>query len=169
MRSARSRPRGFTFIELVVTLALLGVVAMSTLPLYGVVSTRMKEAELRQDLRVLRAALDAYKAAVDGGQIPRAPNDSGYPPSLELLVQGVEVSPPGALNADGTPAVKRLVFLRSVPRDPFHPDTSVPAAATWATRAYGSPPDAPSSGPDVFDVASTSPRTGSNGIPYSQW
>lgn len=161
--------RGFTLIELVVTLALVSVLAMTALPLYEVVGTRLKESELRNALRTLRTGLDAYKAAVDGGQIPRAANESGYPPSLEILVQGVEVSLPGAVNADGTPAVKRLVFLRSIPRDPFHTDPAVPAAATWATRAYGSPPDAPAGGPDVFDVASLSPRTGTNGIPYAQW
>lgn len=161
--------RGFTLIELVVTLALVSVLAMTALPLYEVVGTRLKESELRGALRTLRAALDAYKGAADSGQIKREANDSGYPPSLEILVQGIDVGVPGAVNADGTPAVKKLVFLRSIPRDPFHTDPKVPAAATWATRAYGSPPDAPVAGADVFDVASTSARVGSNGIPYDQW
>jgi general secretion pathway protein G len=162
---------GFTFIELVVTLALLGVIAMSALPLFEVTGTRMREAELRQALRTIRSALDAYKAAVDLGQIARETGQSGYPPSLEVLVQGIEVvAPPNAVTADGShPMPKLLVFLRQVPRDPFFADPSVAAAQTWRTRAYGSPPDNPQPGDDVFDVSSTSTRVGLNGIPYSDW
>jgi general secretion pathway protein G len=165
------RARGFTFIELVVTLALLGVVAMSVLPLYEVIGTRMREAELRQALRTLRVALDSYKAAVDQGQIAHETGQSGYPPSLDILVQGVDVvTPPNAVTADGKHQLPtRLVFLRQLPRDPFHPDPSVPAAQTWQTRAYGSPPDNPQPGDDVYDVASTSSRIGLNGIPYREW
>lgn len=166
----RRGARGFTFIELVVTLALVSVVALSVLPLFEVVATRMREAELRQALRGLRTALDAYKAAVDQGQIPREPGQSGYPPSLEILVQGVDLSTgPNAVGADGRPALRRLVFLRQLPRDPFSTDPGVPAARTWRLRAYGSPPDNPQAGDDVFDVSSTSTRIGLNGIPYGDW
>jgi general secretion pathway protein G len=161
--------RGFTFIELVVTLALVGVVASAVLPLYEVVSTRMKEAELRLALRTLRSALDAYKAAADQGQFPKESGQSGYPPSLDILVQGVDLAAANATTADGRPAPKRLVWLRQVPRDPFNPDVSLPAAQTWRTRAYGSPPDDPQPGDDVFDVTSSSTRVGLNGIPYSAW
>jgi general secretion pathway protein G len=165
------RASGFTFIELMVTLALLGVLAMSTLPLFEVTATRMRESELRQSLRTLRAALDAYKAAVDQGQIARETGQSGYPPSLEILVEGVDVvNATNAVAADGArPLPKRLYFLRQIPRDPFHPDASVPAAQTWRTRAYGSPPDNPQPGDDVFDVTSSSTRVGLNGVPYAAW
>lgn len=167
-RPAR-RSRGFTFIELVVTLALVSVVALSVLPLSEIVSTRMRETELRTALRTLRSALDAYKAAVDQGQIARETGQSGYPPSLEILAQGVTVSATNAAALTGADAPRRLVFLRQVPRDPFNLDVSVPAAQTWRTRAYGSPPDNPQAGDDVFDVSSASPRLGLNGIPYSDW
>ena len=157
------RTRGFTLIELVVTLALVSVVALTALPLYEVTATRMKEVELRNALRVIRTALDAYKTAVDAGQISRSALESGYPPSLETLVNGVENTQASA----GGPA--RLVFLRNVPLDPFATDAALPPAQQWVTRSYGSPPDDPQSGPDVFDIASSSARVGSNGLPYRQW
>ena len=157
------RTRGFTLIELVVTLALVGVVALTALPLYEVTATRMKEVELRGALRTIRTALDAYKTATESGQIARTALESGYPPTLEVLVEGVEA----AHETPGAPA--RVVFLRQIPRDPFTPDASVAPAQQWVTRSYGSPPDDPQSGTDVFDVASNSPRVGSNGVPYRQW
>ena len=167
MRQARRN--GFTLIELVITLALVGLITMTALPMYGVVSTRLKESELRAALRSLRGAMDAYKAVWDSGQIPHKDGESGYPPSLEVLVQGVEVGIKDATTLTGEAATRRVVFLRQVPRDPFHTDASVPAAQTWRTRAYGSSTDDPQSGADVFDVASMSARVGLNGVPYGQW
>ena len=169
LRTVTRPQRGFTLVELVVTLALVGLVAMTSLPMYDVVVTRLKESELRQSLRNFREALDAYKAAADTGQIAKAAGDSGYPPSLEVLVQGVEAGVQGATTLTGQQAPQRLVFLRQIPRDPFHPDPTVPAAQTWRTRAYASPADHPHSGDDVFDVTSSSTRIGLNGQPYNTW
>lgn len=166
---ARRQRAGFTLIELVITLALVGLLASAALPLYEVVATRMKESELRSALRTIRSALDAYRAAVDNGQIKRQAGDSGYPPNLDVLAQGVEIGDPTATTLTGEKITRRLVFLRRVPRDPFAIDPNASPADTWVTRSYGSPPDAPQPGPDVFDVASASPRTGLNGIPYRQW
>ena len=168
--NAAARPaRGFTLIEMVVTLALVGLLAMAASPLYQVTTTRLKESELRVALRTLRTALDAYKAASDAGQIPRQPGESGYPPNLDVLVQGVEVRQPGTVGLGGDPETRRIMFLRQIPRDPFHTDPNVAAAGTWRTRAYGTPPDEPQPGADVFDVTSASARTGLNGVPYGQW
>jgi len=80
--------RGFTLIELVVTLALVGLVAYVSVPLFEVTSTRMREAELRSALRQIRTAIDAYKVAADTGVIEKGATDSGYPPSLQVLVEG---------------------------------------------------------------------------------
>lgn len=153
---------GFTLIEMVVTLALVGVLALAALPLYEVTMTRVRESELRIALRTIRTALDAYKSAVDTGQLGKRALDSGYPPSLDTLAAGVDAA------GDGS-GQKRIVFLRQIPRDPFASDPAAPAAQQWATRSYGSPPDDPQPGGDVFDVASRSPRVGSNGVPYRQW
>jgi len=154
-------PRGFTLIELLVTLVLVGLLASISVPLYEVTSTRLREAELRAALRQIRTAIDAYKSAVDAGLIVKGATESGYPPSLEVLVQGIDTQNLGI--------GRRLVFLRQVPRDPFFLEQATPAAQQWATRSYGSGPDDPQPGDDVYDVASRSARVGLNGIHYREW
>lgn len=161
--------RGFTLVEMVITLALVGLLAMTAVPLYEVTSTRLKESELRVNLRLIRNALDAYKTASDQGQIPRAAGDSGYPPSLDILVQGVDVGTPGAVNADGSPAVHHVFFLRRIPRDPFVADPATAPADSWQLRSYASSADDPQPGADVYDVSSRSNRIGLNGLAYKQW
>jgi general secretion pathway protein G len=106
MRSRRPSPppRGFTLIELVVTLALVGVMAMVAVPLYEVTAIRMKEMELRSALRQIRTALDAYKDAADSGKIQKDPSDSGYPPTLKVLVDGVDAQQ----NAGGLGSVSSM-------------------------------------------------------------
>lgn len=153
--------RGFTLIELLVTLVLVGLVASISVPLYEVTSTRLREAELRAALRQIRIAIDAYKAAADSGLIAKSVTESGYPPSLEVLVQGIEVQ--------NVADRRRIVFLRQVPRDPFFFEQATPPSQHWALRSYGSPPDDPRAGNDVFDVASRSTRVGLNGVAYHEW
>ncbi len=156
-----SRETGFTLIELVITVAIIGVLATAVLPMANMISKRHKEQELRLSLRQVRDAIDAYRLAVDDGRVMKGALESGYPKSLETLVEGVE----DAKN----PKKTRIYFLRRVPRDPTFTDASVPASETWGIRSYDSPPDNPSPGNDVFDVFSLSQDAGLNGIPYSQW
>lgn len=165
--SRRTASRGFTFIELVITLALVGLVSMLALPLYEVSATRMKETELRQALRTIRAGIDVYKAATDAGNLPRLAGESGYPPSLDVLTQSLELA--GKRDSTGTIASQRMVILRQLPRDPFSMEREMPAALTWATRSYASRADDPQPGPDVFDVSSKSSRIGLDGTPYANW
>lgn len=155
------RHRGFTFIELMVTLAILGVLAAVAVPMVQLSVQREREQELRVALMQIREAIDAYKRAVDQGRVTVKSGESGYPKSLEDLVVGV----PDARS----PKARNLYFLRRVPRDPFHRDTTVPAADTWGKRSYASPPDDPSEGEDVFDVYSLADGSGLNGIEYRQW
>lgn len=160
---------GFTLVELLITLALVGVLASAALPMYEVTTTRLKEAELRQALRTIRAGLDAYKAATDSGLLPKAAGESGYPPSLDVLTQVLDTTIKRDFGVNTTPASKRLVILRQLPRDPFFPDRTVPAEQTWRTRAYASRADDPQPGDDVFDVSSTSARIGLDGTTYNAW
>lgn len=155
-----TRIRGFTFIELVVTVAIVAVLASAAMPLAELTVQRGKEVELRHALQQLREAIDAYKQAVDDGRIPRLAIESGYPRTLDLLVDGV-------VDAKST-SKSRLYFLRRLPRDPFA-EPGVPAIETWGLRSYASPPQAPQAGDDVYDVYSRSLSVGLNGIPYREW
>lgn len=157
----RSTDSGFTLIELVVTVALVGLVALVSVPLFEITSTRLREAELRAALREIRTAIDAYKNAADAGVVPKGAADSGYPPSLDALTQGVD----STKSAGG----RRVAFLRRVPRDPFTPDPALAPSQHWVLRSYGSAPDDPQPGSDVFDVTSRSPRKGLNGVAYREW
>ncbi|MEQ1807791.1 MAG: hypothetical protein ABL900_20610, partial [Burkholderiaceae bacterium] len=102
-----------------------------------------------------------YKTAADTGLIRREVGDTGYPPSLQVLVDGVA--------NQKSPNSEKLIFLRRVPRDPFVADPSLPAERTWVLRAYASAPDSPSAGADVFDVSTAADGSGLNGVPYRDW
>lgn len=154
------RESGFTLIELLVTVAIVAILASVALPLSELSQQRAKEQELRQALREIRTAIDAYKQAVDEGRVIRSLDQSGYPPKLSLLAEGVtDVK---------SPVAKKLYFLRRIPMDPFA-ENPANAESSWGKRSYDSPPDAPREGRDVYDVYSLSTRTGLSGVPYREW
>lgn len=153
--------RGFTFIELMMTLAIMAVLVTVATPLAQLTAQRQKEQDLRSALFQIREALDAYKRASDQGRLVARLGESGYPKSLDLLVEGVD--------DQRSPAHQKIYFLRRLPRDPMVADAAMPAAATWALRSYASPPDDPAEGDDVFDVRSRSDKQGLNGVAYKNW
>lgn len=161
--SPRHAMRGFTLIELVITVALVGLLAALVVPTAELAVKRSKEIELRLALRDIRRAIDAYKQAVDEGRVIGKVGDSGsgYPPTLSLLVDGVDDA--------RSPEKRKIYFLRRMPRDPMFIDAERPAAETWGLRSYASEPDAPVEGADVFDVYSSSSALGINGVAYSKW
>lgn len=157
----RRRSRGFTLVEMLAVVTIVGILAAAAQPLAVWVHKRQREAELRQALRTLRNGLDAYWQAAHEGRITLKAGDSGYPPDLDSLVQGV----PDAKDPEHH---KRIYFLRRLPRDPLA-DTSLPAAQSWGLRSYDSPPEAPAAGRDVFDVFSRAEGTAIDGSRYRDW
>ncbi len=153
--------RGFTLIELLVTLAILALLGTMVVPVAQITSQRRDEAELRRSLREIRAGIDAYKKASDEGRVAKAAGATGYPPRLEMLVEGVRDM--------RSPKEARIYFMRRLPRDPFHTDPETPDADTWGKRSYASEPDEPKEGEDVYDVYAMSEKPGLNGIPYRRW
>lgn len=153
--------RGFTLIELVVTVAIVAILASVAVPLVELNVQRAREHELRTALRQIRGALDAHKRATDEGRVLARTGGSGYPRTLNELVDGVSDAK--------SPTTARIYFLRRLPRDPFNPDRNLSAAETWGLRAYSSPPDTPAEGEDVYDVYSKSNRSGLNGQRYREW
>lgn len=163
MRTAIFSPRyayGFSFIELLASVAIIGFLASIAVPVAETTVKRSKEAELRKALRDIRGAIDSYRNAVRIGQIASTPQASGYPTSLQDLVSGTD---------DKLTPRRKIYFLRRLPRDPFHVDQTTPAIATWGKRSFDSPPDNPREGADVFDVYSLSGKRALNGSSYSEW
>jgi general secretion pathway protein G len=152
---------GFTLIEMLITVAIVATLASVTMPMAELVVQRNKEQEFQSGLKQIRAAIDAYKQAVDEGHIAKLAGESGYPRLLRDLVYGVEKM--------DDPKKGKIYFLRQIPRDPFARYSNIPAEQTWGKRSYESSPDSPREGVDVFDVFTLSDGIGINGIPYRDW
>jgi general secretion pathway protein G len=146
--------RGFTLIELLIVVAIVALLATVAAPLAELSYQRGKEQELRHALRQIRTAIDDYKRAVDEGRVERKADETGYPPSLAVLVEGAK--------RKDVPTDERLHFLRRLPRDPI-------SGEEWGLRSYASPADDPKPGKDVYDVYSRSEELGLNRIPYREW
>jgi general secretion pathway protein G len=155
------RLSGFTLIEMLVTVTIVGLLATIAFPMLELAERRSNEKVLRESLRQIRSALDAYKQAVDDGRIVEENKGTGYPPSLDLLASGV-------VDAKSPNRDKKIYFLRSVPRDPFSL-VGPEMAPDWGLRSYASNPNDPVPGADVFDVYSRSEGVGLNGVPYRNW
>jgi general secretion pathway protein G len=157
MTAMRSSALGFSLLELLVVMAVLGILAAAVAPLVEVSMQRERERELKRALWEIRDAIDAHKRAAEAGVIAKA--GDGYPASLQALVDGV----PRIGGGGG-----RLYFLRRVPPDPFAPISSA-SGEGWGLRSYASGADRPAAGADVYDIYSRSERIGLNGIPVKQW
>lgn len=152
---------GFSLIELVVTVMIVAILAAVALPVTELVVQRNKEQQLRLALHEIRSAIDAYKKAWDEGHMLKNIDETGYPPDLDTLVEGVV----DAKDANG----KKMYFLRRVPRDPFNTDSTLDPDETWGKREYASEADDPQDGNDVYDVYTQNEGKSLNGTSYRDW
>jgi general secretion pathway protein G len=153
-------PRGFTYLELVATAAILMILASAIMPMARLTRKRQKEIELRRELRIMRTAIDLYKKETEpngriGGTDVKLGSE-GYPPTLEILVEGV--------NQVGRVDGIKLKFLRRIPIDPMT------GTAEWGMRCYQDEPDSDSwCGSNVWDVYSKSQAVALDGTKYREW
>jgi len=154
--------RGFTLVEMIITLALLAILALSALPLGKMAVKRENEVELQRSLRLMREAIDAWKKLADEKKIKFEEDTEGYPPTLEDLVKGVEVE---GTDASGKGSAKKIVrFLRRIPKDPMTDSFD------WGLRSYQDDPDADVWGEEnVYDVYTKSPAVALDGTRYRDW
>jgi general secretion pathway protein G len=149
------RARGYTIVELVLVVAVLGILTALAFPSLRYAHVRSKEIELRAALRQLRGAIDEHKRWSDAGLIEIELGTDGYPSELEDLVEPIEVV--GQVD-------RTIRFLRRIPVDPMTGDDE------WGLRSYQDEPDESSwGGENVFDVYSLSSRRGLDGTEYSTW
>lgn len=151
---------GFTIIEMLVTVAMVGMLATVAIPCGEVIVQHAREREFREVLRTMRSAIDDYKKASDSGLIAKGVGESGYPRRLEDLLGVRDL---------GNPNGGMIRFLRRIPRDPLNPDSAVPPSKSWGLRSYASGHERPQAGNDVFDIYSLVPGKGINGVPYKEW
>jgi len=149
----QTEARGFTLIELIVTIVILGILTSLAIPMARMSIQRQKERELRYDLRTMRDALDRYKEAYDRQLFREKGDSSGYPKSLEILVKGVEIN-----------GGKTLRFLREIPVDPMT------GKAEWGMRSMEDDPESDSwDETAVYDVYTKAEGVGMDGTRYRTW
>jgi len=154
-----SPKKGFTLIEMLVTTAILAILAAAIMPLAKVAIKREKEIELRRNLRLIRETIDAYKKLADEKKIMVEEDTEGYPPDLETLVKGIEIQEKGEKSE-----TKIVKFLRRIPKDPMT------NSFDWGLRSYQDDPDSDIWGEEnVYDVYTKSLATGLDGTKYRDW
>jgi general secretion pathway protein G len=152
IRTRRKRERGLTLVELIVTVAILSILASAAIPIARFKVKREKERELRRDLWEMRDAIDHYKDAADKGAFQTKLDSQNYPPDLDTLVKGVDVQG------------KKVRFLRTIPIDPMT------GKAEWGMHSMQDDPKSDSyGGQSLFDVYSKSQGTALDGTKYSDW
>jgi len=151
-RKSRQGEAGLTLVELIVTVAILAILASAAIPLTRLTVKREKERELRYDLWTMRDGIDHYKDAAERGGIMTKVDSYNYPPDLQTLVDGVDIQG------------KKVRFLRRIPVDPMT------GKDDWGLRAMQDDPNSDSwGGQNVFDVYSKSDGTGLDGTKYNTW
>ncbi len=160
MVQSSDRTRGFTLVEMMVAAGIVAILAMAAIPLAKVAVKRGREIELRRSLRIIREAIDEYKKLADEDKFEVEEDSEGYPPELETLVEGVEVT-----ESEDNQEITRIVkFLRRIPKDPMT------NSYEWGLRSYQDDFDSDSwGGENVYDVYTRSLGTALDGSKYREW
>ena len=152
--------KGFTLIEMLITLAILAILAAAVLPLAKVSVKREKEIELRRNLRVIREAIDTYKKLADDKKFEYDEETYGYPLDLETLVNGIEIKE----EVEGKEIERLVKFLRRIPKDPMMNSTE------WGLRSYQDDLDSTAwGGENLYDVFTRSPGIALDDSKYKDW
>ncbi len=155
MRFRPRSARGLTLIELLISIAVLGVLAEVAMPLVLVSATRTREIELRRALRKIREGIDQFKAEYDRART----NVQGSRTDFKKLVSVDRTGYPLTLDE-----MVQAKILRRIPRDPMNPD------GKWVTRSFSDNPDSSlSDGKDVYDLRSASKAVALDGTTYDTW
>jgi len=154
MTKLHRRQKGYTLAELVMVAALIAMLSTMVLPVAKFTVKRRKEADLRLALRQMRTAIDEHKRLSVNGMIPVKLGGEGYPESLEVLVEGIDL----------VGQERKQKFLRRIPIDPMTGE------AEWGMRSYQDEPDSTNfGGQNVYDVYSLSEGTALDGTEYKDW
>jgi general secretion pathway protein G len=156
------RKKGFTLVEMLVTLTIVSILALAILPLAKTAVKREKEITLRRNLRMMREAIDAYKKLADEKAFEFDEDTEGYPPDLETLVEGIEAKMEA--NEDNEEVTKVIKFMRRIPKDPMT------NSYDWGLRSYQDDFDSDIwGGENIYDVFTKSPGTALDGTKYKEW
>jgi general secretion pathway protein G len=154
------RKKGFTLVEMLVTLTIVAILALAILPLAKTAVKREKEITLKRNLRMMREAIDAYKKLADEKAFEFDEDTEGYPPDLETLVEGIEAE----MEIEGQEVTKIVKFLRRIPKDPMT------NSYDWGLRSYQDDHDSDIwGGENIYDVYTKSPGTALDGTKYKDW
>ena len=185
---------GITYVELMIAMGVMMVLATLALPTGLRLRRRAQEAELQQALHRIRSAIDEYHQDWELGYI-ESDSDHGWPETLETLTEEVEYHGPlpGQAPAGQTPApgsnpfantnngLPRAgagagepipkVYLRRIPQDPFNKHQDEWDTGGWMARSYDDDFDSTSWGGDgVYDVYSAAEWLALDGLSrYSEW
>lgn len=157
----KGRNAGFSFIEMLVSLTVIAILAGVALPFAELGWKRAKEAELRQALRSTRQAIDAFHQDCRNDEIAQGQagvSQDCYPDELNVLIDGVSSSA-----ADS----KVYRYLRRLPADPFSDEDD--RESHWIVRGYRDEPDGIWSGDDVFDIRVDNDGQAIDGTYYQDW